>query len=135
MVRWSSRRLDPQCLQSKRNEATARFVLSVMKNHQLLAIAFAQGLAAISPLRAAAPPAVCEKMRDFRLARLDGRRIHLADPDLKTMLLYDLRWDALNDTAYPSTFVFDRQGVTRFYHSHGDRSTATEMLDLLRMLK
>jgi peroxiredoxin len=165
-------------------------------------------------LRAGAPLAVGDVMRDFTLSRLDGQRIHLADltkqgpvvvlmlrgwvgyqcpictkqvgdylrfakdfqtaganvvmiypgavdtvqgkaedfmtgktipdkfhfvvdPDLKTVVLYDLRWDAPNETAYPSTFVFDRKGVTRYAkisHSHGDRSTATEVLGMLRQL-
>src|SRR5437867_142921 len=44
-----------------------------------LAIAVSAGLRAQTPVAASTPPAVGEKARDFTLARLDGRRIHLAD--------------------------------------------------------
>jgi peroxiredoxin len=57
------------------------------------------------------------------------------DPDLKTVNQYALRWNALNETAYPSTFVVGRDGIVKFAkisHSHGDRSTAPEVLELLK---
>jgi peroxiredoxin len=57
------------------------------------------------------------------------------DPDLKTVTQYALRWNAPNETAYPSTFVIGRDGIIKFAkisHSHGDRSSAPEVLELLK---
>jgi len=48
--------------------------------------------------------------------------------------LYGLRWDAPRETAYPSTFLIDRQGVIFFsmiVKEHGGRTTAAEILDAL----
>ena len=62
----------------------------------------------------------------------------VTDPDLKTVNLYGLRWDAPNETAYPSTIVVDRQGIVRFVkisQSHGDRSAAPDVLAVLQGLK
>lgn len=62
----------------------------------------------------------------------------VTDPDLKVVNLYGLRWDAPNETAYPSTIVVDRHGVVRFVkisHSHGDRSSAPDVLAVLHGLK
>jgi peroxiredoxin len=62
----------------------------------------------------------------------------VADPDLKIVNLYGLRWDAPNETAYPSTVVVDRQGTVRFVkisHSHGDRSAAPDVLQILAGLR
>jgi peroxiredoxin len=39
--------------------------------------------------------------------------IHLVvDPDYESTNRYGLRWDAPNETAYPSTFLIDRHNVT-----------------------
>lgn len=60
--------------------------------------------------------------------------VMLLDPDYKVTNLYGLRWDAPQETAYPSTFLIDRQGTVLFskvVKSHGGRTGATEMLDLL----
>jgi len=62
----------------------------------------------------------------------------VTDPDLKVVNLYGLRWDAPNETAYPTTVVVDREGVVRFVkvsHSHGDRSAAPDVLQVLAGLK
>jgi alkyl hydroperoxide reductase subunit AhpC len=62
----------------------------------------------------------------------------VTDPDLKVVNLYGLRWDAPNETAYPSTFVIDRQGTVRFVkisHTHGDRSAAPDVLQVIAGLK
>jgi len=57
--------------------------------------------------------------------------ILVIDPDYKFTNLYGLRWDAPNETAYPSTFLIDREGII-FYRKisqgHGDRSTASDVL-------
>jgi hypothetical protein len=42
------------------------------------------------------------------------------------------------ETAYPSTFLIDRHGVVFFSKTvkeHGGRTTATEILDALRMVR
>jgi peroxiredoxin len=47
---------------------------------------------------------------------------------------YGLRWDAPNETAYPSTFVIDRTGVIRFAlvsRTHDGRATAAQALEVL----
>lgn len=47
---------------------------------------------------------------------------------------YGLRWDAPNETAYPSTFLVDRSGkitFTKISKTHGDRTTAAEILAIL----
>jgi peroxiredoxin len=55
----------------------------------------------------------------------------LLDPDYRFTNAYGLRWDARNETAYPSTFVLDRaQKVTfaKTSKTHGDRATAADAL-------
>jgi len=62
----------------------------------------------------------------------------VTDPDLKIVNLYGLRWEAPNETAYPSTFVVGRQGTVRFVkisHAHGDRSAAPDVLQVIAGLK
>lgn len=62
----------------------------------------------------------------------------LIDPDLKVVNQYNLRWNAPNETAYPSTFVFDKNGIVRFSkisHSHGDRSSADDVEQTLSKIK
>ena len=58
----------------------------------------------------------------------------LLDPGYEFTNLYGLRWDAPKETAYPSTFLIDRQGKV-FYakvsKSHGGRTKATEILEEL----
>lgn len=56
------------------------------------------------------------------------------DPGYEFTNLYGLRWDAKNETAYPSTFLIDRQGVVFFskiVKEHGGRTTAAEILDAM----
>jgi hypothetical protein len=48
--------------------------------------------------------------------------------------MYGFRWDAPHETAYPSTFLIDRQGVIFFckiVKEHGGRTTAAEILDAI----
>jgi peroxiredoxin len=58
--------------------------------------------------------------------------VHLViDPDYAFTNQYGLRWDAPHETAYPSTFLIDREGTVLFRkvsHEHGDRTTAAEVL-------
>jgi peroxiredoxin len=56
------------------------------------------------------------------------------DPDYKFTNQYGLRWDAPDETAYPSTFVIDRTGVIRYRkisNEHGGRTTAEDVLAAL----
>jgi peroxiredoxin len=56
------------------------------------------------------------------------------DPGYQFTNLYRLRWNAEHETAYPSTFLIDRQGTVFFskiVKDHGGRTTASEILDAL----
>lgn len=56
------------------------------------------------------------------------------DPGYEMTNSYGLRWDAPHETAYPSTFLIDRQGViffSKIVKEHGGRTTATEILDAM----
>jgi peroxiredoxin len=58
----------------------------------------------------------------------------VVDPDYKVTTRYGLRWDAPQETAYPSTFVIARDGEVRFRkvsREHGDRTSADEVLALV----
>ncbi len=58
----------------------------------------------------------------------------LLDPGYEFTNLYGLRWDAPHETAYPSTFLIDRQGLiffSKIVKEHGGRTTAAEILDAL----
>jgi peroxiredoxin len=58
----------------------------------------------------------------------------LIDPDYTFVNAYDLRWDAPNETAYPSTFVVgkDRKVLfSKISRSHGDRADAADVLKAL----
>ena len=58
----------------------------------------------------------------------------LLDPDYTVTRMYGLRWDAPNETAYPSTFVLDKHGIITFAQtsrSHGDRVSAETVLKVL----
>ena len=79
------------------------------------------------------------KAEDFVTGKTLPDKFHfVVDPDLKTVNLYNLRWNVPNETAYPSSFVFDRQGTVKFAkisQSHGDRSSAADILTVLATLK
>ena len=60
------------------------------------------------------------------------------DPNYTCTVSYGLRWDAPQETAYPSTFVIDRMGVVRYAlvsKTHAGRSTAADVLAELGKLK
>jgi peroxiredoxin len=51
--------------------------------------------------------------------------------------LYGLRWDAPNETAYPSTFVIDKKGkivFSKVSSTHGDRAINGEIFKVLQKL-
>ncbi|QDU11497.1 peroxiredoxin family protein [Gimesia aquarii] len=58
----------------------------------------------------------------------------LLDPDYIFTNAYGLRWDAKNETAYPSTFVIGTDGKVKFAKiskTHGNRSNVKEVLKAL----
>jgi thioredoxin-dependent peroxiredoxin len=60
------------------------------------------------------------------------------DPDYKFTNLYNLRWNAPQETAYPATFIIDPNGIIIFSNiskSHGGRVKAAEILAALRKHK
>jgi peroxiredoxin Q/BCP len=67
-------------------------------------------------------------------ADMPANIVLVTDPDYKVTNLYGLRWDAPHETAYPSTFVLDRNGAILFEKIskvHGDRLAAQDALDHL----
>lgn len=84
-------------------------------------------------------PGPAEKLGDRAGEFLKGRDLPesfslVTDPDYKFTEAYGLRWDAPRETAYPSTFVIDRQGTIRFVKaskSHGDRAKTDDVLKAL----
>ena len=74
---------------------------------------------------------------------LDGKTFpanfrFVLDPAYTFTLAYGLRWEAPQETAYPSTFVIDRSRVVRFAtisKTHGDRTTAAAVLAALAAMK
>ncbi len=79
------------------------------------------------------------KAEDFATGKTMPPNMHFTtDPDLKTVNLYNLRWNAPNETAYPSTFLIDTNGVIRYAKvstSHGDRSSAADVIAEIAKLK
>lgn len=58
----------------------------------------------------------------------------LLDPDYTFTNVYGLRWDAKNETAYPSTFVIGKEGkviYAKVSTTHGGRAPAAEALKAL----
>ena len=65
--------------------------------------------------------------------------LHLViDPDYKVTNQYGLRWDEPNETAYPSTFLIDRDDTVFFRkisHTHADRLSAADAITELERAK
>jgi len=58
----------------------------------------------------------------------------LLDPGYEFTNLFGLRWDAVHETAYPSTFLNRPAGViffSKIVKEHGGRTTAAEVLDAM----
>jgi thioredoxin-dependent peroxiredoxin len=58
----------------------------------------------------------------------------ILDPDFAFTESYGLRWDAPNETVYPSTFVVDRNRIVRFAkisRTHGGRAKVGEILEAI----
>ena len=60
--------------------------------------------------------------------------LFVTDPDFTFTKAYALRWDANGETAYPSTFVVDKENKVGFAHvsrQHGDRVDSAAALKAL----
>ena len=60
------------------------------------------------------------------------------DPDYSMIAKYGLRWDAPNETAYPSTFVINKKGeivFSKISTTHGGRANDEEIFEVLGKLK
>ena len=63
--------------------------------------------------------------------------VYLTDPDYSMVNAYGLRWDTAGETAFPSTFVVDSNGIVRFAkisRSHGDRTKASDIIEQLKQV-
>jgi peroxiredoxin len=57
--------------------------------------------------------------------------LFVTDPDYAFTISYGLRWNAPNETAYPSTFIIDREAKVEFAQvskEHGGRVDSKELL-------
>jgi peroxiredoxin len=65
---------------------------------------------------------------------LPGNFYLVLDPDFDFTLAYRLRWEAKNETAYPSTFVIGQDGKVQYAKiskTHGGRASVEEVLKIL----
>ncbi|HZF02432.1 MAG TPA: peroxiredoxin-like family protein [Methylomirabilota bacterium] len=61
--------------------------------------------------------------------------LFVLDPDYSFTKSYGLRWDANNETAYPSTFIIDTENKVQFAHvakGHDDRVSSAAVLKALQ---
>ena len=78
-----------------------------------------------------------EEFKSWKGKQWPSEFLYVLDPDYTLVNAYHLRWDAPRETAYPSTFVIDKQRVVRFAkisHTHGDRTKAGDILAELKKL-
>ena len=84
-------------------------------------------------------PGPADGLKDHAAEFVQGKDIPanfnlLLDPDYTFTNLYHLRWDAKNETSYPSTFVLDKDGKVVFAkvsHEHGDRAKIADVIAAL----
>jgi thioredoxin-dependent peroxiredoxin len=84
-------------------------------------------------------PGPAEKLKEHAGEFVKGKdypaHFHfLLDPDYVFTTAYGLRWDAKNETAYPSTFVIDGKRKVAFAKvstTHGDRAKVGDVLTKL----
>jgi peroxiredoxin len=81
------------------------------------------------------PKDLGQRAKEFMKGRsLPENFSFVTDPDYKFTESYGLRWDAPRETAYPSTFVIDKEGVVRYAKiskTHGGRAKTDEVLKAL----
>ncbi len=79
---------------------------------------------------------LAERAKEFYADKTIPDHFHLVtDPDYKFTSAYHLRWDARNETAYPSTFVISSDSKVAFAKiskTHGDRTKPEEALEALK---
>lgn len=78
-----------------------------------------------------------EEFKTWRGKEWPGEFLYALDPDYTMVNAYGLRWDAPRETAYPSTFVIDKDGTVKFSkvsHAHGDRTKAADVLAEVKKL-
>ena len=84
-------------------------------------------------------PGPAEKLKEHAEEFASGKGMpagfrFVIDPDYAFTNKYGLRWEKKGETAYPSTFVIDRDETVRFAKvskGHGDRSSVEEVLKAL----
>jgi peroxiredoxin Q/BCP len=76
-----------------------------------------------------------ERAGEFVRGKTLPDNFHFAlDPDFSFTVAYNLRWDAKNETAYPSTFVIEPSGkitYAKISKTHGGRAPAADVLKAL----
>lgn len=81
-------------------------------------------------------PGPADKASEFVMDKKLPANIELLiDPDYAFTNQYNLRWDAPQETAYPSTFLVDSKGMiffSKISKTHGGRTTVTEVLAELK---
>jgi|SRR5664279_4747399 len=83
------------------------------------------------------PPADLDQHpKDFlaKQSELPANTVLVTDPDYTMTNAYGLRWDDPHETAYPSTFILDKNQTVLFEkisHGHADRLSAQDALDQL----
>ena len=79
------------------------------------------------------------KAEDFVSGKTVPANMHfVTDPELKTVDMLHLRWDAKAENSYPSTFLVDKTGVVRYAKiskSHADRAPAADVIAEIAKLK
>jgi thioredoxin-dependent peroxiredoxin len=75
-----------------------------------------------------------ERAKEFLSDKSLGNFNLVLDPDYRVVSTYGLRWNADKETAYPSTFVIERNGTVSFVKvskTHGGRASAVEIIESL----
>jgi len=88
-------------------------------------------------------PGPADKLKEHAAEFLKDKQwpknfIFLTDPDYTFTTTYGLRWEAANETAYPSTFIIDTTGTVRFVkisHEHGGRTAAVDVQKQVESIK
>ncbi len=81
------------------------------------------------------PKDLGDKANEFLVGKkLPDNFTLVLDPGYKFTNQYGLRWDKEKETAFPSTFLIDREGnifFSKIVKEHGGRATAAEILDAM----
>lgn len=79
-----------------------------------------------------------EKAKEFTVDFIFPEDFYFAlDPDYSMVNKYALRWDAPKETAYPATFVINKNGKiihSKISSTHGGRAGVEEVLEALKKL-